>query len=45
MEVGYEDSSDYIMDSAILDAITLIEKIETHIKPNDNEKNSKLVSL
>ena len=39
------DINDCIMDCAITDAITLIEKIEIHIKPTNNEKNSKLVSL
>jgi len=33
------------MDSAIIDAIALIHKIEKHTKPTENEKTSKLVSL
>ena len=45
LENGFDDINNYIMDSAILDAITLIEKIEKHTKHTDNEKTSKLVSL
>ena len=45
LESGFDDINVYVMDSAIIDAIALIHKIEKHTKPTENEKTSKLVSL
>jgi len=45
LESGFDDINVYVMDSAIIDAIALIQKIEKHTKPTENEKTSKLVSL